>query len=65
MGDLLFTICLAGFAGWVGYHLGLEQADARFQEQCVQVGLYETPALSIRCDVIAQKLNGKIFYIHK
>lgn len=65
MGDLLFALILGVFAGWVGYNLGLENADATFQEQCVQLGLYETKALSIRCDVIAQTINGKVFFINK
>ena len=65
MTDLLITVFFMLFAGWVGYNLGLEDSNAEFQEKCVQLGLYETKTLSIRCDVISQTINGKVFYINK
>ena len=65
MSDLLFTVIHLLFAGWVGYNLGLEDGNAEFKEKCVQLGLYETKTLSIRCDVISQTINGKVFYINK
>lgn len=63
--DVIMILVFSLFGGWMGYHMGIEDTQADFQEQCVQVGLYQHKNLSIRCDPLAQKISGKTFYINK
>ena len=63
--DVIMILVFSLFAGWIGYQMGIEDTQADFQEQCVQVGLYQHKNISIRCDPLAQKISGKTFYINK
>ena len=62
-----FVLFVTGliFFFWIGYLSGCEETKKIFQNECVNTGLYETPVVSIKCDVIAHKIDGKVFFITK